>query len=175
VLRQCLIVFFLSLAVSGWAKEPVTSVFAAVDGSALAASGLKSERTVDGPDFKVRYFSEQRTICTLGIFEGGHPSLFSDGKKKLGEVVAEIAGQRARWLCWEESDPPYRYGAEVLVGSRRTQFEEWAYDEQIHLFIRAGDLRSLATARELAARILKEGPVKYSPPAADRTKATPKS
>jgi len=125
---------------------------------------MKTEEAKDMPDFTITYLRGPDITDAIGIYEGGHPTLFSTRGKRLGEVKDSIAGQSVVWVCWSQVvDGKMEYGAETLLPSRRTvvRFEgkQEEFVTQFHVFISRGDLKALAEARKIAASIIRSGQI----------------
>lgn len=152
----------MALVAAANAEELVVTVLASLDSDRIAASGMKTERKTDMPDFTITYLHGPEAGDVIGIYDGGYPSAFSKHGKRLGEVKDTIAGQPVVWTCWSQDvEGKTRYGAEALLPSRRTVITVGGTKdeslEQFHVFIYRSDLKTLAMARKLAASIFRKG------------------
>jgi hypothetical protein len=168
-MKLLLHILFLAAVAATTAEEVAVTVLASLDPDRIAESGMKVEEKKDMPDFTLTYLRGPTTTDVVGVYEGGHPSPFSGRGKRLGEIKDGIAGQEVVWVCWTETvDGRTQYGAEALLQSRRTvvRFEkkEEEFVTQFHVFVIRGDLKALAEARKLAARIIKRGPIQTPEP-----------
>jgi hypothetical protein len=157
----------LGLLVVANAARAETIIVASVDSEAVSASGLTIEHKRDMPDFTVTYLRGPHSEDVIGIYDGAHPSTFSSEGKRLGAVRDNIASQPVTWTCWTKQEEGEKlFGAEVLVLSRRIVAgeEKTEFRQHFHVFIIHGDLKSLAEARKLAARLIKNGPNKAPEP-----------
>ena len=159
-----LLILFLATVAAANAEELAVTILASLDSEQVAATGMRVEEMKDMPDFTLTYLRGPGPTDVVGVYEGGHPSLFSEHGKRLGEIKDSIAGQAVVWVCWTEVvDGRTQYGAEALLPSRRTvvRFGKKAEEfvTQFHVFVVRGDLKALAEARKLAASIIKKGPI----------------
>jgi hypothetical protein len=157
------LILFVALVAATNAEEISVTILASLDSDRIVATGMKTEEKKDMPDFTITYLRGPETTDAIGVYEGGHPTLFSTRGKRLGEVKDSIAGQSVVWVCWsQEVEGKRQYGAEALLPSRRTVVtfgeKKEEFVTQFHVFIIRGDLNALAAARKLAASIIKRGP-----------------
>ena len=168
-IRPLSFLFLAALTVAAKAEAISTTVLAYVDLERMAATGLKIETKSDMPDFTITYLIGPETADSLGVYEGGYPSLFNTRGKKLGEVKDTVGGQSVIWTCWSEVvEGQTRYGAETVLPSRRTSISiDGRQDdsvEQFHVFMYRGDLKALAAARKLAGEIIRKAPIQPAQP-----------
>jgi hypothetical protein len=161
-MRLSQLILFWALFATLSAEEIAVTILASIDHDRVAATGLKAEEKKNVPDFTITYLRGPEITDTIGIYEGGNPTLFSTHGNRLGEVKDRIAGRSVAWVCWSQVvDGKTHYGAEALLPSRRTvvRFEkkEEEFVTQFHVFVIRADLKALAEARKLAASVIREG------------------
>lgn len=161
---------FLLIVAAAYADEVAVTVLASLDSDRITATGLKTEFKHDMPDFSITYLHGPETGDVIGVYEGGHPSPFGTRGKKLGTVKDSIAGQSVAWICWSKKEAgTKRFGAETFVQCRKILVtmpgaEKEEFVVQFHIFVLRGDLKALATARTIAASLIKKGPNQSTPP-----------
>lgn len=105
------------------------------------------EKTHDGPDFTVTYFSAPEGKASLGIYEGMHPQRFSEDHASVREEKDQIGGQSVQWTLWEEE----RDGSAVFRAETFLVIDPKAkHVEKFHVFAFATSSADLDILRRIA-------------------------
>jgi hypothetical protein len=117
------------------------------------------EEKADMPDFAVTYFSFPSLGATMGIYEGGHPSRFSEEATGVNQIKDTLGGEDTTWSVWTTgADDDWRVMAEAIITSQFIRLSEHSleFEQKFHIFISAPDEPTRVEVQRIARTLKKK-------------------
>ena len=117
------------------------------------------EEKADMPDFTVTYFTFPSLGATMGIYEGGHPSSFSEEATDAKQMKDTLGGEATTWSIWTtDADDERRVMAEAVITSQVIRYPEHSleFEQKFHLFISAPDQLTRVAVQRIARTLKKK-------------------
>ena len=164
------LLILLAIVVSGCSTTPHARPVLIREWTIMVPSDTTTNKT-DEADFSVTYFNLPRLGATVGVYDGGHPQSFAEGKLGVSRQKDVIGGQKVAWSLWKEAAGGKEiFRAEVFLVAAVTPIQglpkeiearllkdgrKLSYEEQFHIFIAASDTTHLGQVQAIVRTLKK--------------------